>query len=307
MALPSFLLRRVLQALPTVLILLAAVFWLVRLTGDPARLYLGDFATPEAVQEVRERWGLDRPVLVQFVDYVGGVLTGDLGQSLRYSRPVSQLIASRIGMSALLAFTALVLAVAVSVPLGTLAAIYRGTWIDSLIRLLIVVGQAVPRFYLGILLIILFSLYLDWFPTSGAGTFRHLVLPAVTLATPSIALLARLTRSSVIDVLGQDFVRTARSKGVRPLSVIARHVLRNALIAPVTVIAIQFSQLMGGAVVVETVFGWPGLGQLAVQSVYTRDFVLIQGSVLVFTAIVVAMNIVTDALYGFLDPRIRIA
>jgi len=306
-ALPSFLLRRVLQALPTVLILLAAVFWLVRLTGDPARLYLGDFATPEAVQEVRERWGLDRPVLVQFVDYVGGVLTGDLGQSLRYSRPVSQLIASRIGMSALLAFTALVLAVAVSVPLGTLAAIYRGTWIDSLIRLLIVVGQAVPRFYLGILLIILFSLYLDWFPTSGAGTFRHLVLPAVTLATPSIALLARLTRSSVIDVLGQDFVRTARSKGVRPLSVIARHVLRNALIAPVTVIAIQFSQLMGGAVVVETVFGWPGLGQLAVQSVYTRDFVLIQGSVLVFTAIVVAMNIVTDALYGFLDPRIRIA
>jgi len=290
-----------------VLILLAAVFWLVRLTGDPARLYLGDFATPEAVQEVRERWGLDRPVLVQFVDYVGGVLTGDLGQSLRYSRPVSQLIASRIGMSALLAFTALVLAVAVSVPLGTLAAIYRGTWIDSLIRLLIVVGQAVPRFYLGILLIILFSLYLDWFPTSGAGTFRHLVLPAVTLATPSIALLARLTRSSVIDVLGQDFVRTARSKGVRPLSVIARHVLRNALIAPVTVIAIQFSQLMGGAVVVETVFGWPGLGQLAVQSVYTRDFVLIQGSVLVFTAIVVAMNIVTDALYGFLDPRIRIA
>ena len=307
MALPSFLLRRVLQALPTVLILLAAVFWLVRLTGDPARLYLGDFATPEAVQEVRERWGLDRPVLVQFVDYVGGVLTGDLGQSLRYSRPVSQLIVSRIGMSALLAFTALVLAVAVSVPLGTLAAIYRGTWIDSLIRLLIVVGQAVPRFYLGILLIILFSLYLDWFPTSGAGTFRHLVLPAVTLATPSIALLARLTRSSVIDVLGQDFVRTARSKGVRPLSVIARHVLRNALIAPVTVIAIQFSQLMGGAVVVETVFGWPGLGQLAVQSVYTRDFVLIQGSVLVFTAIVVAMNIVTDALYGFLDPRIRIA
>ena len=307
MALPSFLLRRVLQALPTVLFLLAAVFWLVRLTGDPARLYLGDFATPEAVQEVRERWGLDRPVLVQFVDYVGGVLTGDLGQSLRYSRPVSQLIVSRIGMSALLAFTALVLAVAVSVPLGTLAAIYRGTWIDSLIRLLIVVGQAVPRFYLGILLIILFSLYLDWFPTSGAGTFRHLVLPAVTLATPSIALLARLTRSSVIDVLGQDFVRTARSKGVRPLSVIARHVLRNALIAPVTVIAIQFSQLMGGAVVVETVFGWPGLGQLAVQSVYTRDFVLIQGSVLVFTAIVVAMNIVTDALYGFLDPRIRIA
>jgi len=306
-ALPSFLLRRVLQALPTVLFLLAAVFWLVRLTGDPARLYLGDFATPEAVQEVRERWGLDRPVLVQFVDYVGGVLTGDLGQSLRYSRPVSQLIVSRIGMSALLAFTALVLAVAVSVPLGTLAAIYRGTWIDSLIRLLIVVGQAVPRFYLGILLIILFSLYLDWFPTSGAGTFRHLVLPAVTLATPSIALLARLTRSSVIDVLGQDFVRTARSKGVRPLSVIARHVLRNALIAPVTVIAIQFSQLMGGAVVVETVFGWPGLGQLAVQSVYTRDFVLIQGSVLVFTAIVVAMNIVTDALYGFLDPRIRIA
>ncbi len=279
---------------------------MIRLTGDPAQLYLGDFATPEAIAEVRTQWGLDRPLITQFVEYVVGIFTGDLGQSLRYAEPVTSLIGERIAASALLAVSALALAVVISIPLGALAAIKRGTWIDAGIRLVIVLGQAVPRFYLGILFIILFSLTLRWLPTSGIGTFQHLVLPAITLATPTIALLARLTRSAVLDTLNQDYVRTARSKGVYPARLIARHVLRNALITPLTVITLQFSQLMGGAVVVETVFGWPGLGWLAIQSVYTRDFVLIQGVVVVFAALILLMNILTDAVYGIVDPRIRI-
>lgn len=301
----AFIGRRLAQTLPTVLILLAAVFALVRLTGDPARLYLGDFATPEAVAQVREQWGLNRPIYVQFADYLVGIAKGDLGQSLRYTRPVSGLIRERFGSSVLLAASALALAVLVSIPLGTLAALRRGSALDAVIRLVIVLGQAVPRFYLGILFILLFGLYLKWLPTSGSGSLRHIILPAITLSTPTIALLSRLTRSSVLDVIQQDYVRTARSKGVAPWQVTAKHVLRNALVAPLTVITIQFSQLIGGAVVVETVFGWPGMGQLAIQSVYTRDFVLIQGIVLVFTSIVISVNILTDVIYGIVDPRIR--
>lgn len=302
----SFVCKRLFQALPTLLILIAAVFWLIRLTGDPARLYLGDLATPEAIATVRAEWGLDQPVLFQFADYVGSALIGDLGTSLRYKRPVLELMGERIQASALLATWALLIAIVVSVPLGTLAAIKRGTAVDSIIRIVIVLGQAIPRFYLGILLIIVFSLRLELFPTSGTGSLRHLVLPAITLATPTIALLARLTRSSVLDVIRQDYVRTAKSKGASPTMVVVRHVLRNALIAPVTIIAIQFSQLIGGAVVVETVFGWPGLGQLAVQSVYTRDFVLIQGVVLAVAVLVIMANVVVDLLYGLLDPRIKV-
>lgn len=286
------------------LILLAAVFALVRLTGDPARLYLGDFATPEAIEQVRQEWGLNKPVPIQFFDYVFGIVQGDLGLSLRYSRSVTSLIAERFLASLELATAALLLAVVVSVPLGTLAALRQGSPSDVAIRVLSVVGQAVPRFYLGILFILLFGLYLKWLPTSGSGTLKHLILPAITLSTPTIALLARLTRSAVLDIVNQDYVRTARSKGLPPWRINLKHVLRNALVTPLTVITIQFSQLMGGAVVVETIFGWPGLGQLAIQSVYTRDFVLIQGIVLVFAAIVLTVNILTDMLYGIVDPRI---
>ncbi len=301
----SYIAGRLLQAVPTLLVLLALVFFLVRLTGDPAQLYLGDFATPEAVAELRSTWGLDRPVYLQFFDYVRGLLKGDLGQSLRYSKPVATLIGERFGASLGLAAAGLALSVIVSLPLGTIAALNRGRWLDNLIRFLIVIGQAVPRFYLAILFILLFGLYLRILPTSGSGTWRHLVLPAVALSLPTTALLARLTRSAVLDVISQDFIRTARAKGVPPARINYRHVLRNSLMAPITVITIQFSQLIGGSVVVETVFGWPGLGQLAIQSVYTRDFVLIQGIVLVMTLIVIVVNVITDVAYGLIDPRVR--
>lgn len=301
----SYIAGRILQAVPTLIILLAFVFFLVRLTGDPAELYLGDFATPEALAKLRASWGLDQPVTTQFLRYMQGLLHGDLGQSLRYTKPVAVLIGERFAASFGLAAAGLGLAVIVSLPLGTVAALNRGRWVDNLIRFLIVVGQAIPRFYLSILFILLFGLYLRILPTSGFGTWRHLVLPAVALSLPTTALLARLTRSAVLDVISQDFIRTARAKGVPPAHINYKHVLRNSLMAPITVITVQFSQLIGGSVVVETVFGWPGLGQLAIQSVYTRDFVLIQGIVLVLTLIVVIVNIVTDMAYGLIDPRVR--
>lgn len=299
-----FLLQRVYQAVPTLLILLAVVFALVRLTGDPARLYLGDFATPEAIEKIRDEWGLNKPLLTQFGTYVVGIVKGNLGDSLRYGRPVTEIIRERIGASVTLAATALLLAVLIAIPAGTLAALRQGRPLDSAVRMLIVLGQAIPRFYLGILLIILFGLYMRVLPTSGSGSLKHLILPALTLSTPTMALLARLMRSSVLDVINQDYVRTARSKGLPPSSLVAKHVLRNAFVAPLTVIATQFSQLIGGAVVVEMVFSWPGLGQLAIQSVYTRDFVLIQGIVLFFTVLVLVVNILADMIYGALDPRI---
>lgn len=301
----SYILSRFLHAIPTLLVLLAFVFYLVRLTGDPAQLYLGDLATPEALAALRASWGLDRPVFIQFVDYIQGVVRGDLGQSLRYTRPVTDLILERFPASLSLAVAALTLAVAVALPLGIVSALNRGKWIDNAIRFVTVVGQAVPRFYLAILFIVFFGLYLRLLPTSGSGTWRHLILPAIALSTPTMALLSRLTRATVLDVINQDYIRTARAKGLASARIQSKHVLRNALLAPFTVITIQFSQLIGGSVVIETVFGWPGLGQLAMQSVYTRDFVLIQGIVLVLTLLVIIVNILTDLMYGLIDPRIR--
>ncbi|MEA2584626.1 MAG: hypothetical protein QOF33_2711 [Thermomicrobiales bacterium] len=305
MNLPQFLARRTLQAVPLVFAIIVMVFGLVRLTGDPAKVVLGDNATPEAVQELRQEWGLDDPLVVQFGRYLGDVLTGDLGTSLRYSRPVSSMIVERVGASLLLVTSSVLLSIAIAVPLGVLAAVRWRRPEDVVIRLAVVVGQAVPRFYLGILLLLLFGLELRWLPTSGYGSAAHLVMPAVTLATPTIALLARLTRSSVLEVLHADYVRTARSKGLRERSVLLRHVLRNAMMAPVTMLAIQAAQLVGGAVIVEEVFGWPGLGRLAMTAIYSRDFPVIQGIVLVFCLLVIVTNILVDLSYAFINPQVR--
>ncbi|MEA2514385.1 MAG: hypothetical protein QOJ59_3872 [Thermomicrobiales bacterium] len=305
MNLPQFLTRRTLQAVPLVFAIIVMVFGLVRLTGDPAKVVLGDNATPEAVQELRQEWGLDDPLVVQFGRYLGDVLTGDLGTSLRYSRPVSSMIVERVGASLLLVTSSVLLSIAIAVPLGVLAAVRWRRPEDVVIRLAVVVGQAVPRFYLGILLLLLFGLELRWLPTSGYGSAAHLVMPAVTLATPTIALLARLTRSSVLEVLHADYVRTARSKGLRERSVLLRHVLRNAMMAPVTMLAIQAAQLVGGAVIVEEVFGWPGLGRLAMTAIYSRDFPVIQGIVLVFCLLVIVTNILVDLSYAFINPQVR--
>lgn len=301
----SHLLRRIVIALPTLLAVTIIVFCLTRLTGDPATLQLGEHATPEAVRELREQWGLNDPIAVQYWRYLTGLFVGDLGQSLKYSRPVSTMIIERLGATGLLALASVTLSVIVAIPAGTLAAVKWGSFADAGIRLLVVMGQAFPRFYLGIVLMVVFSLLLRWLPTSGYGSLAHLILPALTLATPTTVLLTRLTRSSVLEVLQKDYVRTARSKGLNEGVVFSRHVLRNALMAPLTMIGIEAAGLFGGAVVVETVFGWPGLGRLAVYSVYTRDFPLIQGIVLVSCLLVIVANILVDALYLVIDPRIR--
>ena len=305
MGLPRFLARRVLQAVPLVLGVLVLVFGLIRLTGDPAALILGDNATEDSVRQLREDWGLDDPLAVQFGRYLADAVRGDLGTSLRYSEPVSSMIVERLAASLLLVASSVVLSVAVAVPLGVISAVRWRRVEDVAIRLGVVVGQAIPRFYLGILLLLLFGLHLRWLPTSGYGSPAHLVLPAVTLATPTIALLTRLTRSSLLEVLHADYVRTARSKGLRERRVLVRHALRNALMAPVTMLGIQSAHLVGSAVVVEEVFGWPGLGRLAMSAIYARDFPVIQGIVLVFCLIVIAANVLVDVAYGFINPQVR--
>lgn len=300
-----FILRRIIQTIPLLIIVLILVFSLTRLTGDPASLILGDNATPETVKQLRDEWNLDDPLVVQFLDYSQGLLLGDMGESLRYSRPVADMIFERLAASLLLVAGSIFLSVIVSVPLGIWAAMRWQRPADTSIRLLVVVGQAIPRFYLGILLILFFGLELRWLPTSGYGTFSHLILPAITLATPTIALLTRLVRSSMLEVMNADYVRTARAKGLRQSQVIFRHAFRNALMAPVTMLAIQAAQLVGSAVVVEQVFGWPGLGRLALDAIYARDFPVIQGIVLIFCLIVVGTNLLVDVSYGLINPQAR--
>lgn len=307
MNLPKYILRRVIQTIPMLLFVLVLVFSLTRLTGDPASLMLGDSATNESVGELREEWGLNDPVLLQFWDYIRNLLTGDMGVSLRYSRPVADLIGERLMASMMLVVASVAISVVVSVPLGVLAARRWNRKEDTFVRLFVVVGQAIPRFYLGILLMLLFGLRLRWLPTSGYGTWKHVLLPAITLATPTIALLTRLVRSSMLEVLSADYIRTARAKGLGEHSVVYRHALRNALMAPITMLAIQAAQLVGSAVVVEQVFGWPGLGRLALDAIYARDFPLIQGIVLILCLIVIVTNLVVDVSYGFINPQASVS
>ena len=300
-----YILGRVLQAVPTVILVTVVVFLLTRLSGDPASLILGDWAGEEEIVALRNEWGLDDPIVVQYARYLRGLFLGDLGQSLRYNRPVSALIAGRFGASALLSISSVIIAVVVALPIGVIAASRWRSMTDFMVRLTVVIGQAIPRFYLALLLMLFFGLYLKVLPTGGYGTFRNLILPAATLATPTAVLLTRLTRSSVLEVLHKDYTQTARSKGLTERIVLFKHVFRNALITPITMIGMQLALVFGHAVVVETVFSWPGLGRLAVTSVYTRDFPLLQGIVLVFCLLIIVADIVVDISYSLIDPRIR--
>ncbi|MDD5263607.1 MAG: ABC transporter permease [Candidatus Bipolaricaulis sp.] len=296
---------RLLQAVPTILLILIVVFALVRLSGDPATLVLGDWASAEQVEALREEWGLSDPLPVQFGRYLWGVLHGDLGESLRYHRPVSEMIVERFPASAQLALVAIALSMLVGIPVGVVAASRWRSLADLTVRLSVAIGQAIPRFYLGTLLIVVFGLWLKWLPAGGYGSAARLILPAVTMATPTVVLLARLTRSSVLDALHKDYVRTARSKGIREGVILYRHVLRNALIPPLTMIGMEAALMFGQAVVVETVFSWPGLGRLAMNAVYTRDFPVLQGVVMAFCMLTVVAGILVDVLYAVVDPRIR--
>jgi ABC-type dipeptide/oligopeptide/nickel transport system permease component len=304
--LKRFLLRRLVLTVPVLFGVATLVFALVHLVpGDPAQAMLGDSASPEEVASLRTRLGLDRPLHVQYGTFLRGAVRGDLGTSLRTNQTVAAAIAERMPATVELAVAAIGLAVLIAVPLGILAAARAGTSLDRAATTLALIGISVPNFWLGPLLAIVFSVGLGWLPVSGRGTAAHLVLPALTLAAPLGAVLARMTRASVVEELREPYVLAARSRGVSRTRAVLRHALPNSLIPIVTVLGLQFGALLTGAVITETIFAWPGVGRLLIQSITFRDYPLVQGCVLLIAATYVSMNLVTDLIYGVLDPRIR--
>lgn len=281
----GYLANRLLLSLLAVWGVATLVFFVIRLVpGDPAVVFAGPSATAAQIERVRVRLGTDRPLLAQYLGFAADVLRLDFGVSYRWNRPVASLVAERVPATALLAASALAIAVVVGVPLGVLAAQHRGRWLDKAISVASLVGQALPNFWIGIVLILVLSARLRLLPSSGIGTWRHLVLPALTLSLPLLGLLVRLVRAGLLEVLNEDFVRTARARGLSDRAVLIKHAGRNTLIPVVTMIGLQFAQMLGGAVVIETVFGWPGLGRLLVDAVGTRDYAIVQAAV-IFIAI----------------------
>jgi ABC-type dipeptide/oligopeptide/nickel transport system permease component len=301
----TFVVRRLLLAVPVLLGVVFVVMLTVDLLpGDAVTLMLGEHATPDAVARLREHLGLDKPFLVRYLDYVARVARGDLGRSIQQNRPVGAELADAWPATLQLTIAALLLATVVGLAAGVASAVWPNSLFDAVARLGSLFGLSMPIFWTGLVLIVVFSLWLNWLPVGGAGSLAHLVLPAVTLALPSIAMVARMTRSAVLDVLREDYVRTARAKGVGELWVLGRHALRNAFIPILTLLGLQSGQLMGGAVLTETVFAWPGLGRLMVKAIFARDYVLLQGAVLLFALAFVVVNLLVDLSYGVLDPRV---
>ena len=302
----TYLLRRILIAVPTLLGVVLLVFLMVRLApGDPAILLAGEFATPETLEAIRTRYGLDRPLPEQFALYLGALLQGDLGESARSRRPVLEELKTYFPNTVVLATAAILVALATGIPLGILAALRQGSWLDLGVMVLALLGVSMPVFWFGLLAILIFSVELGWFPVAGKGTLAHLVLPAVTLGINATALLARMTRGTLVEVLSQDYIRIARAKGLAERVVIFKHALRNALIPVVTVAGLEFGSLLAGAVITETIFAWPGLGQLLVGSILSRDYPVVQGAVLLVAFTFTLVNLMVDLLYAWIDPRVR--
>jgi peptide/nickel transport system permease protein len=284
-----------------------AVFVILHLSGDPTALMLPADAQPEDAVRLRHAFGFDRPLPIQYLDFLWGAVRGDLGASLRFQQPALGLVLERVPMTLLLAVSGLTFAIVLALPIGILSAARRGTWIDSLGMMLALLGQSVPVFWLGLMLIMVFAVGLHWLPALGSGGLDHLVLPTISLGMFSAAATARLLRAGLIDVLEQEFVRTARAKGLAERSVLLGHAVRNALIPVVTMLGLQFGALLGGALVTETIFAWPGMGRLLIQAIYNRDYPLAQAAILWLALIFVAVNLLVDVLYAVLDPRIRYA
>jgi len=301
----NYLLRRLLQTIPVMFIIVFTVFLLVYLAGDPVALMLPEDASPEEIQSLREALNLDRPFIVQFGTYVANLLQGDFGTSFHYNEAALPLVLERIPATIELALASMLVATIIAIPLGIWSATKRNTTIDVAITGGSVLGSAIPNFWLGIMLILLLAVNYQIFPVSGRGTLMHLVLPSITLGTGLAATIARLTRSSLLDVLSQDYIRTAKAKGVQRLIVIFTHGLRNSLIPVVTMMAMQTSSLIGGALVTEYIFAWPGIGQLLVQSIHVRDMAVIQAATFLIALMVILMNFLADVTYRLLDPRIK--
>ena len=302
----SYILKRLLGLVPTLLIVAVLVFLFVHmLPGDPARLAAGVDAGPETVALVRQELGLDKPLPQQFLSFFGNLMQGDFGTSLRSKRAVSAEIAERFMPTLLLTISSMVWATFFGMVIGIVSAVYRNQWPDRLGMTLAVSGISFPAFALGMLLMQVFSVHLGWLPTVGADTWRHYILPSLTLGAAVAAVMARFTRASFIEVIQEDFVRTARAKGVPEKLVVLKHCLRNALIPVVTMMGLQFGFLLGGSIVVEAVFNWPGLGRLLVDAIEMRDYPIIQTLVLLFSLEFILINLAVDVLYGFINPTIR--
>lgn len=299
-----FVIRRFLRGLLTLWVVVTLVFFGLRLSGDPVFALLGSEASPEAYAAMTEKLGLNDPVAVQYVKYMSLVAQGDFGDSIRERRPVTEAVFERVPATLQLAAASVAVAVLVGIPMGIIAARHRNGILDRTLMAFAFFGQSAPNFFVGILLILLFSLWLTILPSAGKGSWQHFIMPTITLSTYGIASLARLTRSSVLEVMNEDYVRTARAKGLLDRTVLGRHILRNAMIPVVTVFGLQLGVAISGAVVTETVFAWPGMGRLAANAVFARDYPIVQFVVLLIAASVVFANFMIDILYGVLDPRI---
>jgi len=302
----AFLLRRVMLTVPVLIGVATLVFALIHLVpGDPAQAMLGDAAAPSDVAELRIKLGLDRPLLAQYQRYMAGLVRGDLGTSFRYGTPVRREIAQRMGPTTELALTAMVVAVLIAIPLGVTAALFRGTAIDQAATTMSLLGMAMPNFWLGPALALVFAAGLGWLPVSGSGTWKHLVLPAVTLGAALAAITARMTRASLGDELRELYVLAARARGLSRTRAVVAHAFRNSLIPVVTILGLQLGAVLTGTIITETIFAWPGVGRLLIQAINFRDYPLVQGCILLISVTYVTMNLVVDVLYAWLDPRIR--
>ncbi len=273
--------------------------------GDPAEAMLGEGASAADIGDLRERLGLERPLRVQYRDFLAGLLRGDLGTSFRYGTPVAAEILQRLGPTMILAFVAMGVAIVIAIPLGVIGALFRGTWIDHAAMTLSLAGMAMPNFWLGPILAMVFAVGLGWLPVSGSGTWRHLVLPALTLGAALSAMTARMTRASLADELRELYVRAARARGLSRARAVVHHALRNSLIPVVTILGLQLGAVLTGTIITETIFAWPGVGRLLIQAINFRDYPLVQGCILLISVTYVTMNLVVDVLYAWLDPRIR--
>ncbi|HVG71080.1 MAG TPA: nickel ABC transporter permease [Vicinamibacterales bacterium] len=301
-----FLARRLVLTIPVLLGVATLVFSLIHLIpGDPAQAMLGEAAPQSDVEELRRQLGLDRPLVEQYALFLGGLVKGDLGTSLRTGMPVTEQIVERMPATFELAAAAMLVAILFSMPLGIAAAVRRGTVVDHAAMTVSLAGVSVPNFWLGPLLAIVFAVELGWLPVSGRGTWGHLVLPAVSLGAALAAILARMTRATMLEELREPYVQAARARGVSKSRAIMRHAFRNSLIPVVTLVGLQFGAVLTGAVITETIFAWPGIGRLLIQSIGFRDYPLVQGCILLIALTYVAVNLATDMLYGVLDPRIR--
>jgi ABC-type dipeptide/oligopeptide/nickel transport system permease component len=302
-----YVFRRILLTIPVLLGVATLVFSLIHLVpGDPAQAMLGDGASQQDIAELRKSLGLDRPLLEQYVNFLRQAATGDLGNSFRTGQPVTSMILERVPATAELAVAAMIIAILIAIPLGVVAAVWRGTAADYGAMTFALAGVSIPNFWLGPLLAIIFAVELGWLPVSGRGTLAHLILPAISLGLALAAILARMTRASLLDELRELYVRAARARGVSRTLAITAHALRNSMVPLLTIVALQFGAVLTGAVITETIFAWPGIGRLLIQSIGFRDYPMVQGCILLIAVTYVTVNLITDLMYGVLDPRIRL-